>query len=235
MHHKIIKPALLCTLFAALTGCAGLGSNEPRPDPYPVLTQEQPKSILVLPAINESTAADAPDYYSVTIAPILSGRGYYVMPQEITTEILRAEGITDGRQLEGVTPAKFGQLFGADSVMFVHIKEWDTNYYVLGGNVTVAADYELKSTKSGATLWSNSARHVVPTDDSNSGNLLVDLIATAVKTAVQDYMPVAQQVNAVALAPLPLGIKHPAHPSKLVKTEADETAEAPATTATSPQ
>lgn len=234
MLHKIIKLALLCVTFAAFTGCSGLDSKEPRPDPFPTLTQEQPKSILVLPAINESTAADAPDYYSVTIAPLLSAKGYYVMPQEITTEILRAEGITDGRQLEGVTPAKFGQLFGADAVLFVHIKEWDTNYYVLGGNVTVSAVYELKSTKSGATLWSNSARHVVKTDDNNSGNLLVDLIATAVKTAVQDYMPVAQQVNAVALSPLPLGIKHPEHPSKLVKV-ADANSTSPATPETTVQ
>lgn len=219
MLNDTLRIALLCIAFAAFSGCSNLDSRSgPREDPYPLLTLEQPKAILVLPAINDSTAADAPDYYSVTIAPLLSAKGYYVMPQEITTEILRGEGITDGRQLEGVSPAKFGQLFGADAVLFVHIKEWDTNYYVVGGNVTVSAVYELKSTKSGETLWSNSARQVVSTSgDSNGGDLFAALIATAIQTAMQDYMPVAQQVNAFALAPLPVGVRHPTHASNLAK------------------
>lgn len=228
---QTFKTTLMGLGLSLLAACSGMEAKGPKSDPYPLMTQEQPNAILVLPAINESTAADAPDYYSVTIAPILSGRGYYVMPQEITTEILRAEGITDGRQLEGVTPAKFGQLFGADAVLFVHIKEWDTNYYVVGGNVTVSAVYELKSTKTGATLWSNSARQVVDTsgDSNNGGGIIGALIATAIQTATQDYMPVAQQVNAVALSPLPLGIRHPAHPSKLAKLAAANTAEASST------
>lgn len=237
MPHNIFKTAMLCLGLILLTGCSGLDSRDgPKEDPYPLLTQQQPRTILVLPAINESTAADAPDYYSVTIAPLLSAKGYYVMPQEITTEILRAEGITDGRQLEGVTPAKFGQLFGADAVLFVHIKEWDTNYYVIGGNVTVSAVYELKSTKTGETLWSNAARQVIDTggDSNNGGGIIGALIATAIKTATQDYMPAAQQVNAVALMPLPLGIKHPEHPSKLVKV-ADANSAAPVTSETTVQ
>jgi hypothetical protein len=214
---------LLCLIAAAFSGCSSVQSKPVTlEERYPLLFQEGPNSILVLPAINLTTAADASDYYAVTIAQLLSSKGYYVMPQEITTEILRAEGITDGQQLLQIPMQKFGQLFGADAVLFVQIREWDTNYYVIGGNVTVSADYELKSTRSGETLWNNSARQVVDTsgDSNNGGGLIGALIATAIQTAVQDYMPIAQRVNAYALAPLPLGLYHPAHPSRRPK-EAD--------------
>ncbi|NIS74702.1 MAG: hypothetical protein GTO08_05375, partial [Deltaproteobacteria bacterium] len=44
--------------------------------------QEQPLTILVLPPMNETTAADAKEYYATTIAEPLSLQGFYVLPIE---------------------------------------------------------------------------------------------------------------------------------------------------------
>ena len=55
---------------------------------FPIMYEEKPNSILILPPINESTDAEAKDYYSTTIPIPLLLHGYYVFPYELTSEIL---------------------------------------------------------------------------------------------------------------------------------------------------
>jgi len=204
---------ILSFLVIFLSACATRPQYISKQEAFPAMYEQKPLSILVVPAINDSTAAEATDYYSATIAPYLSYSGYYVLPLEITTDVLNNEGIQDGRQLLDVPAEKFGTMFGADAVLFVNITEWDTNYYVIGGNVSVAVAFQMKSTKTGETLWSYKARRQISTSgNSNSGGGLIGaIIETAIKTASQDYMPIAKQVNGIAVSTMPLGSYHPFH------------------------
>lgn len=192
-----------------LTACATpnyLTKSEAYPDMY----QGKTNSILVVPAVNRSTAADAPELYSTTITQPLAEAGYYVMPISMVEMMLTVEGVVDGEQLKGIDGAKFKSMFGADSVLFVTINQWDTNYYVTGGNVTVGADFELVSTSTNETLWTY--RNVIVINTSgNSGNLLADIISTAISTAITDYVPIARQVNYSVVSTLPVGKYHARH------------------------
>ena len=174
---------------------------------------ERPISILVLPPINETTAADAKEYYATTIAEPLSLYGYYVFPIEVVSEILKSEGVYDTETLLNVDPAKFREYFGADGVMYVRIKKWDTAYYVIGGNVSVGVHCLLKSTTSGDTIWEYDDIVVYNTSASSSGGGLGGLIAaviiTAIQTATTDYVPIAKQVNYRVLQTIPFGKYNP--------------------------
>ncbi len=193
---KLVTVALTLTI---LSGCA-TPVYKSKQDLYPKMYKEKPQSILVVPAINDTTAADAGDLYIATIAPPITWHGYYVMPTEITTPLLQDEGITDGRQLLNVPAQKFKTLFGADAVLFVNLTKWDTNYNVISGGVTT-----------GETLWTHSAERTIDTsgNNNNGGGLIGALIVTALKTAMQDYLPVAQQMNNAAVYYLPAGHYHP--------------------------
>jgi len=69
--------------------------------------------------------------------------------------------------------------------------------------------YVLLSTESGDVLWSSEKEFVVDTGgDSNSG-ILGTLISTAINTAMTDYLPLARQVNGLAVASMPYGKYHP--------------------------
>ena len=209
LSYRSIKLILIAVLVSLTAGCATKLTT--KQEAFPNLYGESPNSVLVLPALNETTAAEASDYYSATIAPAFTQFGYYVLPVEVTNTMLRNEGIQDGRQLLGVPAEKFQTMFGADAVLFVQITEWDTNYYVIGGNVEVAISFQLKSTATGETLWSYNVKRAIDTSgDSNSG-LIGAIIATAIKTSMQDYMPVAHRVNHTALQTLPFGKYHPNH------------------------
>lgn len=211
MLKQICKLAVVTAVATLITACAPTGIA--KKNAFPRMYEQQPQSILVVPAINNSTAAEASDYLSTTLAMPLSHSGYYVLPIEITSRMLKEAGISDGHQLAAVSPSRLGEMFGADSVLFVSINRWNTSYYVIGGNVTVGLAYELKSTKSGDTLWQYQDELKIDTsgNSNNGAGLLGAIIETAIKTASQDYLPIAQQVNYIAMSSIPLGKHHPTH------------------------
>jgi hypothetical protein len=202
-----VRLLIVGVALAALTGCAApMGTKR---DAYPAMyTDKKPVSILVVPAINESTAADAGDLLNVTVAQPFDNHGYYVFPVPVVADILKKEGILEGTQLKGVPTSIFKKNFGADSVLFVTIENWDKHYMVIAGNVTVGIEYVLMSTTTNEVLWSYDQKVVVDTS-SSSGNIIVDLVATAVTTAATQYVPVASQVHATAIQSMPFGQYHP--------------------------
>ena len=209
MKNKII---ILILSLIIINGCAIITKGEA----FPKMYKEKPVSILVLPPINESTAADAKEYYSTTIAEPLSFAGYYVFPIEIVNEALKQEGIYDTELIVDLDASKFKEYFGADAVLFTKIIAWNTSYYVIGGNVKVHIAFDLVSTNTGELLWSYNDELTVDTtgDDNDVGGaagLLLQLAATAVKTATQDYTPLAKKVNTTVLKTIPFGIYHAQH------------------------
>ncbi|MES2661746.1 MAG: GNA1162 family protein [Pseudomonadota bacterium] len=186
-----------------LHGCASRPSSENN-EPIPLLHQEQTKTILVVPPINASTSSEASNYYLTTIARPLSNHGYYVIPIEVTSQMLQEAGIIDGSQIKEIPQQKYRDLFGADAVLFVKITEWDTSYFLVAANVRVSLEFELISTKSNEILWNYKDSVIVDTSGGN-GDLLSMVISTAINTANTDYVPIAMQVNNSALRSMPLG------------------------------
>ena len=85
--NKLIRKAqvLFSLLFAilAISGCAA-NNMATKGDKFPLMYEETPLTILIVPPMNETTAADAKIYYATTVQESLSYWGYYVMPYEIT-------------------------------------------------------------------------------------------------------------------------------------------------------
>ncbi|OUS31328.1 hypothetical protein A9Q98_02680 [Thalassotalea sp. 42_200_T64] len=104
-------------------------------------------------------------------------------------------------------------MFDADTVFFVTLNSWDTNYYVTGGNVTVGAKFELKSTTTNQILWQydDVVVHNTSGNSGNSGNIFADIIATALTTALVDYVPIAHVVNQRIVNSMPVGKYHKRH------------------------
>ncbi len=203
---------LLLSLMILLSACGPKYTT--KKDAFPNMYEERPLSILVLPPINMTTAADAKEYYATTIAEPLSFAGYYIYPIEVTTDILKNEGLYDTEVLGGLSPEKFKQFFGADAVLYIKILKWNTSYYVIGGNVTVSVDFLLKSTTTGKDLWKYDGTIVVDTTGGSGGSgglaeLIVKVVATAIQTAATDYVPIAKRANIITISSMPYGKYHP--------------------------
>jgi len=182
---------------------------------FPMMYEERPASILILPPINESTAADAKEYYSTTIQEPLAFAGYYTFPYPITSEILKMEGIYDTELLVNLPLSKFKEYFGADAVLFTTIKKWDLSYMILASTLTVSIDCKLKSTTSNQILWKYTGTVVVDLSGGNAGGglagLIVKVVVAAVQSAAADYAPYARQANYRALTSMPYGKYHSEH------------------------
>ena len=203
------KSIALLTLMLIIAGCAEI---ETKMQAYPKMysPSEKPVSMLVVPVVNKSTAADAPDLINSTLTVPFADNGFYVMPISIVSDIFKREGITEGSQILGLPAGVFKKNFGADSVLYITINAWDTNYVVLAANVTVGMSYVLVSTEDNSVLWSYDQQIVVDTSQGqSSGLILLDIISTAITTAITDYIPIARQVNATAVATMPYGKYHP--------------------------
>lgn len=198
--YKLLSSIMLIIV---LSGCA-TQQVLTKGEAYPGMYKNKPTTILIVPATNLSTAADAAQLYSTTIAEPIAEAGYYVMSVPTTDAIFQSEGIVDGAQLETLSVDKIRDMFGADAILFVKINHWETNYYVTGGDVTVGAAFRLVSAHTGEELWKYSDAVVINTSG-GSGNLFADIISTAISTALTDYVPIARQVNFRVMSTMPVG------------------------------
>lgn len=164
---------------------------------------EDPHSILVVPVINQSVDVNAPDYFLATISEPLAERGYYVFPVNMVRSVLSDDGLSDANLVHQGDPRRLGQMFGADAVMYITIDQWNAKYIVLSTKVTVALDYVLKSAKTGQVLWRNHQVMVYQPQGSGAGGLaglIADAVQAAITKAAPNYIPLAQQANALAIS-----------------------------------
>ncbi|MEH0020767.1 MAG: GNA1162 family protein [Desulfobacter sp.] len=214
MKKKTVFSVLLLCLLC--TSCVTVPKTTKLSE-FPLMYEEQISSILILPPMNETTAADAKEYYATTIQEPLTYSGYYVFPYPVTSEILQMEGIYDSELLMNTPLSKFREFFGADAVLFTRIKKWDMSYVVIDSNLTVSVECQLKSTSTNRVLWAYDGTVTVNLSGggSSTGHILGDLIAKAITTAINsamaDYVPYARKANYLAISSLPYGKYHPQH------------------------
>ena len=197
---------IILVILLMLSGCATFNTKA---NTFPLMYGKQPSNVLMLPPVNLSTAPEAKEYFMSTLTEAASETGYYFLPLEVTTQFLISEGLYDTEIIPDDLLPQFKEYFNADAVLITQIVEWDKAYFIIGGNVTVALDFALKSTTTGEVLWNYAGKIVYDTSGGSNQGLLFALLETAVKTAAQDYVPIAKGINKQVLETMPVGKYHP--------------------------
>lgn len=197
---KIIALIIIVISLASCSTPKTLGEQ------YPGMYEEKPLTIAIMPPINQTTHVEAKDYFYTTMYLPLCEKGYYVYSPYLTMEVFQQESAYDAELfLEGdLTPLR--NVLGADAAMFTIIKDWRRNN--MGGMLTVRVEYILRSTKSGRILYNREGEIKVDTSVSSGGSglaALVDVIATAVNTAMTDKVIAGRKCTAFVLSDLPSG------------------------------
>ena len=179
---------------------------------YPGMYEEKPLTIAIMPPINQTTHAEAKDYFYTTMYMPLCEKGYYVYSPYLTMEMFQQESAYDAEMFLESDLTPFRNVLNADAAMFTIIKEWRRNN--IGGMLTVKVEYILRSTKTGQTLYNREGEINVDTslDSGNKGfGALVSMIATAINTAATDKVVAGRRCTAFVLADLPAGKYSPMH------------------------
>ncbi len=203
-----LATVLLAVLLS--TGCAAKQS-------YRTYFEHEPRSILVVPPLNETTAVNIEPIYMTTVSVPFAERGFYVFPVHLSDLLLRDIGLPEAGLVHQLPLERFRELFGADAVLFVTIKDWSTKYVVIQSSTVVSVSFELKDTRTGAVLWA-ATQSAARSSGDGGGGLVGAVISAAVTYAINqmieiDYRPLAVQANYGAIvAPsygLPFGPYHP--------------------------
>ncbi|CAA0105840.1 Putative lipoprotein/NMB1162 [Halioglobus japonicus] len=189
---------LLSILLILATSCA---TQPKQPYDWTAFEAADPRSILVLPVLNNTVDIDAPLYALSTLAIPLGEKGYYVFPVNTVKIVLEQEGLYEGEAIKELGTQAIANLFGADSVLYVEIDQWDAKYAVLATTVTVDINYMLDD-KDGTRIWEEDVTMNYTPQQNSSGNPLADLVAAAIVAgitrAAPNYIPLMQQANAKA-------------------------------------
>lgn len=87
--------------------------------------EERPMSIVVMPPINQTTHAEAKDYFYTTMYQPLCEKGYYVYSPYLTMEMFQQESAYDAEMFVEGDLSQFREILGADAAMFTIIKDWN--------------------------------------------------------------------------------------------------------------
>jgi len=170
--------------------------------------KEQPQSVLILPAINKTTAVDAKNYYPVTLPEILAESGYYIAPIDLTSELLKEEGLYDTESILADFPLKkFREYFGVDAVLYVEIITWNTKYNIITGSVNIKLHFVMKSTTTSKVIWERWSNAQKSTNGLSFEfiGLITNIVLTALRTASTNYVPLSRKLNQAAFKSIPFG------------------------------
>lgn len=205
----IRRLAAALVLMAGLSACA-----VPSAKNYEAFAAADPYSILVVPPVNKSVDALAGEYLSTTIARPLANRGYYVFPVNLVRRVLEDDGLSDPELVAAEDPSHLGQMFGADTVLYITIEKWTAKYILLNTSVEVDISYTLKETATGATIWEHRQQAQYQTNQGGGGGivgLVAQAVAAAIAKAKPDYLTLARKANAAAFTTKDQGLPNGPH------------------------
>jgi len=193
---------IIVIILSVLSGCA----HRAELNKQEKFLAAAPRSILIVPVVNNSVDITAADYLLSTITIPLAERGYYVFPVNMVKRLLEDDGLADSSLVHSAPASKLANLFGADAVLYITVQQWDAQYMVLSTRVTVALDYQIRDGRTDESLWSNKEKIVYMPDDGGGGGLgglIAKAIVAAITKGLPNYMPLARQANDKALLTYP--------------------------------
>lgn len=179
------------------TGCATV-----EPYDYSALIESKPRSILVLPPLNESVDVKAPYIFLSTISRPLAEKGYYVFPVAVIDTFLKENGLPEPAEMHQVPLDKLRENIGADAVFYVTINNWGQKYQVISSTTTVDASARLVDASSGETLWDTEIKLAQGSSDGGgglAGAIVGAIVEQIVDTKFDQTVAVSLQASTLAV------------------------------------
>jgi len=197
MKRILMRTMALAAVAVLATGCA-----TPKRVDYSAFKASRPRSILVLPPLNESPDVKATYSMLSQVTYPLAEAGYYVLPVTLVDETFRQNGLSTPGDIHAVAPARLREIFGADAALYLTVTKYGTTYMVLSSATIVTASAKLVDLKTGNVLWVGSA--TASSDDGNSGGggLVGMLVAAAISQVINSVTEAGHRIAGVTSARL---------------------------------
>src|SRR4051812_42497023 len=128
MMKRILKLAGVIVPALLVVGCA---TQKKAGYDYTAFKAAKPRSILVLPPLNNTPEVNAGNSFYAQVTYPLAEAGYYVLPVGLVNETFRQNGLTTAADIHAVDASKLKEIFGADAAMYVDITRYGSTYTVI--------------------------------------------------------------------------------------------------------
>ena len=182
---------------AAVAAVLAAGCATQQPYDYTAFRQSRPASILVLPPLNSSPDIAATYSMLSQVTLPLAESGYYVFPVSLVDETFRQNGLSNAAEMHSVTPGKLREIFGADTALYIEIKQYGTVYSVIASESRVTAGARLVDLKTDQVIWQGSATASSAEGRSSSGGVIGLLVQSVVNQIVENAVNRSHQVAGV--------------------------------------
>jgi hypothetical protein len=163
---------------------------------YTLYRQNVPRSILVLPPLNETVEVNASYSYLSTLSMPIGEIGYYVFPVAVVDAFMKDNGLPTPGEMHTVSLAKLREVFGTDAVLYVTIEDYGQKYQIISSTTVVEASANLVDARTGSVLWEG--RAVGRQGSGGSGSLLVDLVMAVVEQVIESTGDEAHDLSRMA-------------------------------------
>lgn len=187
-----LKVLAAATSLLVVTGCATKA-----PFDYAAYKESRPRSILVLPPLNNTPEVHASYSMLSHATRPLAEAGYYVMPVTLVAEAFKENGMTQPADMHGTSADKLQKIFGADAALYVTIGKYGTVYYVIGSATVVTAQAKLVDLKTGKVLWTGAATASSEEGQNQQGGLAVLLVSALIKQVMATTLDESHQVAGI--------------------------------------
>jgi hypothetical protein len=175
MYTHLTKVVMMASIL--LSGCSTL-SGPQTPAANESFQAKMPRSILVLPPINNTPDIRGTFSFLASVTPPIVDAGYYVFPVALMDQTFKENGLANAADIHQVSPKKLRDIFGADAALYINLTEYGSKYQVIQSTTAVAASARLIDLKSGEQIWQGSKR-LAHADNNNNQNGLVGMLVGA--------------------------------------------------------
>ncbi len=169
----------VAALGAALLLLAGCATPVARDDTAYKLSR--PKSILVLPPLNQSPDVRATYSVLATVTQPIAEAGYYVFPVALVDQTFKENGLPLPGDMHQAPLAKLREIFGTDAVLYLTVDRYGSSYTVIDSTVVVSVRAKLVDARNGQTLWTGAAAASNNQGSANNMGLVGLLVSAAVR------------------------------------------------------
>lgn len=175
--HSLMRASKTAILLGVmfLVGCAAPS----KPD-QSAFRSSNPKSILVLPPVNQSTDIRGSLSFLSTVTLPLSEAGFYVFPVAMVEATFKENGLPLPDQMHEAPLSKLQSIFGTDAVLYITLEKYGSTYVVLDSQTVVAAKARLVDARTGTLLWQGRASASDAEGRDNNNGLLGVLLTSVI-------------------------------------------------------
>ncbi|MEZ5649790.1 MAG: DUF799 family lipoprotein [Burkholderiaceae bacterium] len=153
----------------------------PEPPDMPIYQRTPPRSILVLPPLNESVEVRGDAAFLASITEPIAERGYYVFPVAVIQELMQANGLPTAADMHQVPLAKLVEIIGPDAVLYATIVDYGRRFQLVSSTNQAHVRARLVDAHTGEQIWSGEATaEFDPYEQRRSGGGLAGLIVGAI-------------------------------------------------------